>query len=372
MNWYNLDVAQAWQLGFQDPASPIMEEIVNFHHYVMVYLTFILFAVAYILVETLRTYNQPNRYRGTWLQIFTAILRDARDMVLIIIPMVPLFIYWIITIEIVECSPQSDWEGTIGTWKTESINSPSLNRWAKEMSFNTSYELKKDGKYFDLTPVDHPTLLCDKPCSFENAMQASKQTTSEAVRTRLADNYQKLVLRIKDLFSSVTSEEIKLIEYEATHGPNVDTTSDSVQSYNFAHNQTNNMSGGTPKIYGGEPWVTGQCISETLYKSQTLGKSYDYCSKANELTFAWQLETEKFQILGLTEDKALEECANMPRHLEVDPNLNAPMIIFKQVPELKDCDEGSWDSDPTSPTTHERYDSEEEQQEQQQSKRAKR
>ena len=80
MNWYNLDVAEAWQLGFQDPASPIMEEIVNFHHYVMVYLTFILFAVAYILVETLRTYNKSNKYiahkyliHGTWLEIMWTI-----------------------------------------------------------------------------------------------------------------------------------------------------------------------------------------------------------------------------------------------------------------------------------------------------------
>jgi heme/copper-type cytochrome/quinol oxidase subunit 2 len=35
------DIAEASQLGFQDPASPIMEEIINFHNYVMVYLSFI-------------------------------------------------------------------------------------------------------------------------------------------------------------------------------------------------------------------------------------------------------------------------------------------------------------------------------------------
>ena len=29
---YNLDVAEACQLSFQDSASPIMQEIVNFHH----------------------------------------------------------------------------------------------------------------------------------------------------------------------------------------------------------------------------------------------------------------------------------------------------------------------------------------------------
>ena len=39
-----------------------MEEIINFHHYVMVYLTFILFGVAYILGETLRAYSKTNRF----------------------------------------------------------------------------------------------------------------------------------------------------------------------------------------------------------------------------------------------------------------------------------------------------------------------
>jgi hypothetical protein len=59
---YNLDVAETSQLSFQDPVSPIMQEIVNFHHYVMVYLTFLLFGVAYMLFEKLRTYNKPHNY----------------------------------------------------------------------------------------------------------------------------------------------------------------------------------------------------------------------------------------------------------------------------------------------------------------------
>ena len=35
---FKLDVAEALQLGFQDPASPVMEEIVNFHNEVMIFL----------------------------------------------------------------------------------------------------------------------------------------------------------------------------------------------------------------------------------------------------------------------------------------------------------------------------------------------
>ena len=40
------DAAINYQLGFQDPSSPVMEEIINFHNYVMIYLTFITFTVS--------------------------------------------------------------------------------------------------------------------------------------------------------------------------------------------------------------------------------------------------------------------------------------------------------------------------------------
>jgi len=36
-----LDFAENYQLGFQDPASPIMEQIINFHNFTMVYITFV-------------------------------------------------------------------------------------------------------------------------------------------------------------------------------------------------------------------------------------------------------------------------------------------------------------------------------------------
>ncbi|MBS1758347.1 MAG: hypothetical protein JSU03_13810 [Bacteroidetes bacterium] len=36
-----LDMAENGQIGFQDPASPVAEGIVNFHNYIFTYLTFI-------------------------------------------------------------------------------------------------------------------------------------------------------------------------------------------------------------------------------------------------------------------------------------------------------------------------------------------
>lgn len=37
------DAAQKWQLGIQDPASPLLEGMISFHNYLMFFLTFIFF-----------------------------------------------------------------------------------------------------------------------------------------------------------------------------------------------------------------------------------------------------------------------------------------------------------------------------------------
>ena len=52
MKW---DTPENWALGFQDSASPIMENIVDFHNYVMIYMSMILVGVLYMLVRILIT-----------------------------------------------------------------------------------------------------------------------------------------------------------------------------------------------------------------------------------------------------------------------------------------------------------------------------
>lgn len=59
LNW---DVAEKWQLGLQDPASPVMQEIINFHNYVMFFLVFIIIGVTYILVQILRNFGKSERF----------------------------------------------------------------------------------------------------------------------------------------------------------------------------------------------------------------------------------------------------------------------------------------------------------------------
>ena len=48
-----LDVAEEWQLGFQDPATPIMEGIINLHHDLMFFLCVISIFVTWMLFRTL-------------------------------------------------------------------------------------------------------------------------------------------------------------------------------------------------------------------------------------------------------------------------------------------------------------------------------
>ena len=51
------DAASTWQFLFQDPASPIMEGIVEFHHDIMFILLFIVFFVLYMLCATVDEFN---------------------------------------------------------------------------------------------------------------------------------------------------------------------------------------------------------------------------------------------------------------------------------------------------------------------------
>ena len=52
-----LDSSTNWQVYFQDAASPVMEGIINLHHDLMFFITFILFFVLVVLVRTLYYFN---------------------------------------------------------------------------------------------------------------------------------------------------------------------------------------------------------------------------------------------------------------------------------------------------------------------------
>jgi len=52
--------ASNYQLGFQIPASPVMEGIINFHHDLFFFLTAILFFVFYLFVRCIVLYDREH------------------------------------------------------------------------------------------------------------------------------------------------------------------------------------------------------------------------------------------------------------------------------------------------------------------------
>jgi cytochrome c oxidase subunit 2 len=51
------DAPEPWQLGFQDPGTPIMEGIIEFHNNLMFYITLIVVVVSWILARCIIFYN---------------------------------------------------------------------------------------------------------------------------------------------------------------------------------------------------------------------------------------------------------------------------------------------------------------------------
>ena len=52
-----MDAAEPWQLSFQDPATPIAEGIMLFHHDLMFFITLIMFFVVWMLVRCVNLYK---------------------------------------------------------------------------------------------------------------------------------------------------------------------------------------------------------------------------------------------------------------------------------------------------------------------------
>jgi cytochrome c oxidase subunit 2 len=54
------EAAKSWQLGFQIPASPVMEGIINFHHDLFFFLTAICWFVFYMLGRSIMLFNKQS------------------------------------------------------------------------------------------------------------------------------------------------------------------------------------------------------------------------------------------------------------------------------------------------------------------------
>lgn len=70
-----MDAAESWQFSFQDPATPVMEGIINFHHDLMFVLILIVIAVSWVLFRTVYFFDEKKQSKplkfthGTMLEI---------------------------------------------------------------------------------------------------------------------------------------------------------------------------------------------------------------------------------------------------------------------------------------------------------------
>ena len=75
VNPTHADAAQPWQIGFQDPATPVMEGVINFHNDLMIVVVGVGVFVGYVMWSTVYNFEQsvnptPNRVQhGTRLEI---------------------------------------------------------------------------------------------------------------------------------------------------------------------------------------------------------------------------------------------------------------------------------------------------------------
>jgi cytochrome c oxidase subunit 2 len=60
-----LDSSSPWQIGFQDAATPVMEGIINLHHDLMFFITFILFFVLVAMMRTLYFFSSESSNAGS-------------------------------------------------------------------------------------------------------------------------------------------------------------------------------------------------------------------------------------------------------------------------------------------------------------------
>jgi cytochrome c oxidase subunit 2 len=86
-----LDIAESWQLGFQDPATPVMEGIINFHHDLFFFLLIIIFFVCWLLLKIIILFNEKKNQissflvHGTFIEIIWTII-PAIILLIVAIP----------------------------------------------------------------------------------------------------------------------------------------------------------------------------------------------------------------------------------------------------------------------------------------------
>jgi len=87
------DNAEFWQLGFQDPATPIMEGIINLHHDLMFFIVIVSIFVTWMLIRTIWLFDFNKNKVSSNLNhgIFIEVIWTSTPAVILLIIAVPSF-----------------------------------------------------------------------------------------------------------------------------------------------------------------------------------------------------------------------------------------------------------------------------------------
>ena len=92
---YSCDAAEPWQIGFQDPATPVMQGLIDLHHDLMFFLSFILVFVCWILGRTLYHFNaskHPTPYKITHGTLVEVVWTVTPSIILMLITAITLYV----------------------------------------------------------------------------------------------------------------------------------------------------------------------------------------------------------------------------------------------------------------------------------------
>ena len=87
------DNAEPWQLGFQDPATPIMEGIINLHHDLMFFIVVISIFVTWMLIRTIWLFDLSKNKTPSDLShgIFIEIIWTSMPAIILLVIAIPSF-----------------------------------------------------------------------------------------------------------------------------------------------------------------------------------------------------------------------------------------------------------------------------------------
>jgi cytochrome c oxidase subunit 2 len=164
-----LNVKIAWadspatgQLTFQDPATPIMRGIIDFHNHLMLFIVFIVFFVTYLLYKCFSTYSESHQYKAdtfTHSTVLEVIWTVIPALILIIVA-IPSFALLYSMDEMIDPSLTVKIIGHQWYWSYEYTNFFKNNLNLNFDSFMVPFE--------DLTVSDTTSRLTEKSRHFRN------------------------------------------------------------------------------------------------------------------------------------------------------------------------------------------------------------